>query len=270
MPRLMMSCPWRCSSAALASTAKAFSSPMRSKAGWMAVTGVPVSGDGRSFWQRRAAGARAALDAPPSRLKQRLKFLQAESGLFDDGTKSAWLEVAARMDRHSDRSRPVAREDHNVMTADDPICHESWARQGSNDAAAAVQDRQLSVSHALGCDRHAADFRRRVGGNGQAMSAAIGQNGADRLLGVQERLSFGVSLGHRFRQSRNEHSKAAVRLRLQDDRKTIAHWDARVSVSSRGLINSRRKAVAQGRVAERLPRWRNDGLCPRSPQVQEK
>jgi hypothetical protein len=62
---------------------------------------------------------------PPSRLKQRLKFLQVESRLFDDGTESAWLEVAARMDWHSDRSRPIAGEDHNVMTADDPICHES-------------------------------------------------------------------------------------------------------------------------------------------------
>jgi hypothetical protein len=91
----------------------------------MAVT-VFVSPGGRgSFWQSRARGARAALDAPPSRLKQRLKFLQAESGLFDDGTESAWLEVAARMDWHSDRSRPIAGEDHNVMTADDPICHES-------------------------------------------------------------------------------------------------------------------------------------------------
>jgi hypothetical protein len=29
------------------------------------------------------------------------------------------------MDWHSDRSRPIAGEDHNVMTADDPICHES-------------------------------------------------------------------------------------------------------------------------------------------------
>jgi hypothetical protein len=61
----------------------------------------------------------------PSKLKQRLKFFHAESGLFDDGTKSAWLEVSARMDWHSDRSPPIAREDHNVMTADDPICHES-------------------------------------------------------------------------------------------------------------------------------------------------
>jgi hypothetical protein len=29
------------------------------------------------------------------------------------------------MDWHSDRSRPIAGEDHNVMTADDPICRES-------------------------------------------------------------------------------------------------------------------------------------------------
>ena len=29
------------------------------------------------------------------------------------------------MDWHSDRSRPIAGEDHNVMTADDSICHES-------------------------------------------------------------------------------------------------------------------------------------------------
>jgi hypothetical protein len=67
------------------------------------------------------------------------------------------------MDGHSDRSRAVAVEDHDVVTADDPICNESRARQGSNDAAA-VQDRQLSVSHPLRRDRHAADFRKRVGG----------------------------------------------------------------------------------------------------------
>src|SRR5580700_6239484 len=67
-----------------------------------------VSGGRGSFWQSRARGARATLDAPPSRLKQRLKFLQAEAGLFDDGTESAWLEVAARMDWHNDRSRPIA------------------------------------------------------------------------------------------------------------------------------------------------------------------
>src|SRR5215213_440245 len=35
MPRLMMSRPWRASSVARASTAKAFSSPMREKAGTM-------------------------------------------------------------------------------------------------------------------------------------------------------------------------------------------------------------------------------------------
>src|SRR6202046_5774650 len=121
MPRLMMSRPWRCNSAALASTAKAFSSPMRSKAGWMATVTEHVSGCGRSFWQRRAPGARAAGDAPPSRLKQRPKFLQAEAGLFDDGTKSAWLEVAARMDWHSDRPRPIAGKDHNMMTTHDAI-----------------------------------------------------------------------------------------------------------------------------------------------------
>jgi hypothetical protein len=67
------------------------------------------------------------------------------------------------MDGHSDRSRAVAVEDHDVVTADDSICNESRARQGSNDAAA-VQDRQLSVSHPLRRDRHAADFRKRVGG----------------------------------------------------------------------------------------------------------
>ena len=67
------------------------------------------------------------------------------------------------MDWHSDRSRPIAGEDHNVMTADDLICHESSAHQGSNNATA-VQGRQPSVSHASGCDRHAADFRKRVGG----------------------------------------------------------------------------------------------------------
>ena len=51
------------------------------------------------------------------------------------------------MDWHSDRSRPVSGEYHDVMTADDPICQESCARQGSNDAPA-VQGRQLSVSRA--------------------------------------------------------------------------------------------------------------------------
>ena len=29
------------------------------------------------------------------------------------------------MDWHSGRSRPTAGEDHNVMTTDDSICHES-------------------------------------------------------------------------------------------------------------------------------------------------
>jgi hypothetical protein len=117
--------------------------------------------------------------------------------------------------------------------------------QGSYDAAA-VQGRQLSVSHALGCDRHAADFRKRVGRNGQALSAPICQNGAGRLLGVQERLSFGVSLGHHFRQSRNEHSKAAVRLRLQDDRKTVARRQTLVGVGSRDSSLAEERRLRRG------------------------
>src|ERR1700733_1938867 len=125
MPRLMMSRPWRCNSAARASTAKAFSSPMRSKAALMAVTASVSPGGGGSFRQSRAPGARAALEAPLSRLKQRLKLLQAESGLFDDGMRGAWLEVATLMDWHSGRSRPTAGEDHTGMTRDDSICHES-------------------------------------------------------------------------------------------------------------------------------------------------
>ena len=75
----------------------------------------------------------------------------------------------------------------------------------------------------LGRDGYAADFRNRVGWNGQAMSAPIVQNGADRFLGVEERLPLGVALRHHFRQSRNKHGVAAVRLRLKDDRKTVAH-----------------------------------------------
>src|SRR5208337_1287950 len=45
MPRLMMSRPRRCKSAALARTAKAFSSPMRAKAGLTAIkAGAPDKG----------------------------------------------------------------------------------------------------------------------------------------------------------------------------------------------------------------------------------
>src|SRR6185437_13662904 len=49
MPRLMISRPWRWSSAALANTAKAFSSPIRSKAGLMATVKGRVSGWGAPF-----------------------------------------------------------------------------------------------------------------------------------------------------------------------------------------------------------------------------
>jgi len=51
------------------------------------------------------------------------------------------------MDWHSNGSRRVAGQDHDVMTANDPVRRESRTRQSSNDATA-VQGRQLSVSHA--------------------------------------------------------------------------------------------------------------------------
>src|SRR4051812_31533855 len=47
MPRLMMSRPWAMRSVARASTAKAFSSPMRSNAAMVLSMGVPP---GRAFW----------------------------------------------------------------------------------------------------------------------------------------------------------------------------------------------------------------------------
>jgi hypothetical protein len=75
--------------------------------------------------KQRGRGKGLGVTLHPSGLKQRLKFIEAESGLFNDGTEGAGLEVSTRMDWHSDCSRPVAWENHNVMTADDPICHES-------------------------------------------------------------------------------------------------------------------------------------------------
>jgi hypothetical protein len=88
------------------------------------VTATVSPGVGAPFG-KAARWGQGLLLTPPSKLKQRLEFFHAESGLFDDGTESAWFEVATRMDWHSNRSRPVAGEDHDVMTADDPICQES-------------------------------------------------------------------------------------------------------------------------------------------------
>jgi hypothetical protein len=75
--------------------------------------------------KQRGRGKGLGVTLHPSGLKQRLKLIEAESGLFNDGTERARLEVAARMDWHGDGSRRIAGEDPNVMTADDPICHES-------------------------------------------------------------------------------------------------------------------------------------------------
>src|SRR5271165_6462956 len=80
-------------------------------------------------------------------LKQLLEFLHAEPGLPDNGPKRAWFEIAAGADRDCDGSRRIVGERHQVMTADDPIDHESGAPEGSNDALA-VQRRQLAVGHA--------------------------------------------------------------------------------------------------------------------------
>src|SRR5271166_5455452 len=80
-------------------------------------------------------------------LKQLLEFLHAEPSLPDNGPKRAWFEIAAEVDRDCDGSRRIFGERHQVMTADDPIDHESGAPEGSNDALA-VQRRQLAVGHA--------------------------------------------------------------------------------------------------------------------------
>src|ERR1700684_3471635 len=60
MPRLMMSRPWRCNSAALASTAKAFSSPIRPKAELIA---IKAAGSGKAAPFGKAAPAAPAKDA---------------------------------------------------------------------------------------------------------------------------------------------------------------------------------------------------------------
>ncbi len=51
------------------------------------------------------------------------------------------------MDWNGDGSRRAVGKDHDVMTADNPICRKPGARQGSNDATP-VQGGQLSVGHA--------------------------------------------------------------------------------------------------------------------------
>jgi len=50
------------------------------------------------------------------------------------------------MDWNGDGSSRVARKDHDMVTADNPVGRESGARQGANDPAP-VHDRQLSVGH---------------------------------------------------------------------------------------------------------------------------
>ncbi len=66
-----MSRPWRCNSAAFASTAKAFSSPMREKAGLMAITGDLPSDDAYlAGTGGRSKGLRAKL-APEHNVRDR-------------------------------------------------------------------------------------------------------------------------------------------------------------------------------------------------------
>ncbi len=99
----------------------------------------------------------------------------------------------------------------------------------------------------LRCDCHTADLRWRVGGDGEPTGSPIFQHGADGFLCVAERFPLRVSLGHDFRQSRNQHGEPAVRLRLQ--RMTEKLWFmGHLRIERAPASNSTDERFVQGRL----------------------
>jgi hypothetical protein len=64
---------------------------------------------------------------------------------------------------------------------------------------------------------HAADFRRRVGWDGEPMIPPISQDGANGLFGVGKSLLLRVSFRDDLREGRDQHGEAATLLWLQHD-----------------------------------------------------
>src|SRR5712691_1742455 len=79
-----------------------------------------------------------------------------------------------------------------------------------------------SLPAMLGDDRHATDFRGCVGGNDEAIVAAIVEDGANRFFGVGKRFLLGLALGHHLGERRHKHGEPAALLRFQDNRKAVA------------------------------------------------
>ena len=142
------------------------------------------------------------------------KFFDGKACLPDDGPQGAGLEVSAGMDRDCHGACRIGRMDEHVMAADDAINHEAVPRQRADDPVAADGRQAPAI---LGGYGYAADFGMRVGRNGHALVAPIGENGADRFLGIGERFLLAFAFGDNFRERRDQHCKAAAFLRLQYD-----------------------------------------------------
>src|SRR5271165_2235088 len=135
MPRLITSRPWRCRSAAFASTAKAFSSPMRAKPGLIGIIGGSV--DGRPFRpgapaeQGASAAARKAASAGPLLSARATGEGQPETPSYEDPAAEASEKFRARG------------------------VHEPCPPETRGDGPSRVGD----CGHQRGCDAHRSELR---------------------------------------------------------------------------------------------------------------